>query len=133
MHGAEGAPGNVVLVVEDDVLTRWAIAEALRAAGLTALEAASANEARAVLNAGGAIDLIFTDIAMPPGDTGIVLGLWVKARFPTLPLMITSGDAAALAAAQAALPDAMAFVAKPYNHDALVADIVARLARRAAG
>jgi CheY-like chemotaxis protein len=53
-----------ILVVEDEALIRFAIAEALRELGVSVVEAASADEAWQYLTAGGSVDLVFTDHRM---------------------------------------------------------------------
>src|SRR5690349_22079991 len=77
MPDTEGAPVPTVLVVEDDVLLRLATADHLRDAGLSVAEAATGEEAQAVLDA-VAIDLVFTDINMGDGIDGIALARWVS-------------------------------------------------------
>ena len=57
---------EVVLVVEDDVLIRMAIAEYLRDCGYKVIEAVSADEALAVLeHIEAKLDVVFSDIEMP--------------------------------------------------------------------
>ena len=53
-----------ILLVEDEPLIRFAMAEALRELGVSVVEAASADEAWQYLTAGAA-DLVFTDHQMP--------------------------------------------------------------------
>jgi response regulator RpfG family c-di-GMP phosphodiesterase len=59
-----------ILVVEDEPLVRFPIAEALRELGIRVIEAASADEAWEYLQAGMPIDLVFTDHNMPGSMTG---------------------------------------------------------------
>lgn len=81
-----------VLVLEDEVLIRLAIAEELRAQGLTVVEAVSADEAWSYLQAGGHVDLIFSDICMPGSMDGLELARRVKATHPEIQIVITSGQ-----------------------------------------
>ena len=60
-----------VLVVEDEVLIRSAVAEYLRIAGNLVVEAANAAEAIAVFAAGVPIDVVFSDIHMPGTTDGL--------------------------------------------------------------
>jgi CheY-like chemotaxis protein len=65
--GVESAPQSVparILVVEDEPLIRFAMAEALRELGVSVVEAASTDEAWQYLTAGGSVDLVFTDHRM---------------------------------------------------------------------
>jgi CheY-like chemotaxis protein len=51
----------VVLVVEDDVLARYALCDAFRYDGFTVLEASSFDEAKALLSSSVALDLVFIE------------------------------------------------------------------------
>lgn len=110
----------IVLVVDDDVLLRLGTAEYLRDNGFTAIEAATADEARSVLETGVAVDLIFTDINMPGGLDGVALAQWVANNFSDVPVVLTSGVQSALNIAEAACPQAKGFLPKPYDYEALV-------------
>ena len=58
-----------VLVIEDEMLLRWSLAEVLRRGGHTVLEAGSASEARAAM-AGGTddIDVVLLDVRLPDSN-----------------------------------------------------------------
>jgi CheY-like chemotaxis protein len=56
-----------VLLVEDEPLVRMLLAEELREAGLSVVEAGDAGEALSFLSATDQIDIVVTDIQMP-GD-----------------------------------------------------------------
>ena len=116
--GAE--PKSVtVLVVEDEVLVRLCTADTLRSAGYTVLEAASADEAKALLATFADIAVIFSDIQMPGTMDGTELARFVRATYPALGIILTSGAVARPAGAE----EAVAFVAKPYVPE----DIVQRI------
>ena len=87
----QAAPARI-LVVEDDPLIRFAIAEALRDLGASVVEAATADEAWQYLTCGAQVDLIFTDHRMPGSMTGAQLAVRVRGRFPALEVVVTSGD-----------------------------------------
>jgi CheY-like chemotaxis protein len=80
-----------ILLVEDEPLIRFALAEALRELGVSAVEAASADEAWQYLTAGGAADLVFTDHRMPGSMTGNQLAAWIRRGYPRLGVIVTSG------------------------------------------
>ena len=80
-----------ILVVEDEALIRFAIAEALRELGVSVVEAASADEAWQYLTAGGSVDLVFTDHRMPGSMTGGQLATRVRLQYPSLVVIVTSG------------------------------------------
>lgn len=87
-------PPQCILVVEDQVLIRFAIADYLRDCGYHVMEAAGAAEAVALLQAEAAsIDLVFSDVQMPGDMDGFGLAHWVQANKPGLPIILTSGNA----------------------------------------
>jgi CheY-like chemotaxis protein len=92
---ADVAPEPVlfrVMMVEDEPLIRYAMADRLREIGAVVVEAASADEAWSYLTNGGVIDVMFTDYRMPGSMTGAELALRTRALYPTLPIILTSGD-----------------------------------------
>ena len=70
------------LVVEDEALVRLDLAESLQAAGYKTVEAASADEAIAVLQSNSDIRVVFTDIQMPGAMDGLALSHYVRKRWP---------------------------------------------------
>jgi CheY-like chemotaxis protein len=89
----ETAPGSEpsrILVVEDEALIRFDIAEALRGLGVSVVEAASADEAWRYLSAGGSVDLVFTDHRMPGSMTGGQLATRIRRQYPSLVVIVTS-------------------------------------------
>ncbi len=83
-----GAPR--ILVVEDEPLIRFAIAEALRELGVSVVEAASAEEAWRYLMSGESVDLVFTDHRMPGSMTGAQLAIRIRREYPSLVVIVTS-------------------------------------------
>jgi CheY-like chemotaxis protein len=83
----------IVLLVEDEVLLRALLAETLRGDGFSVVEAANADEAWAYLQAGaGPVDLLFSDVSMPGSMDGIALMKRVRAAYPAIKILITSGN-----------------------------------------
>lgn len=103
--------GAAILVVDDEPLLRTLVAEMLREAGYCALEAGSAAEALLVLETATCIHTVFTDIDMPGDMDGLVLAALVRARWPSLTVLITSGQARC----SSDLPSGTSFFAKPYS------------------
>ncbi len=114
-----------VLLVEDEPLVRMATGELLRDSGFEVSEAASAEEALALFEAGGQFDCVVTDHLMP-GITGVELARKLRASHPGLPVMLLSGYAE-LDSFGSELP----YLGKPYRADDLIAKVGA-LARQAA-
>jgi DNA-binding NtrC family response regulator len=109
----------VVLVVEDEVLIRMVISEALRDVGYAVVEAATADEAEALLVAGLHTDLMITDVRMPGRLDGLDLARLAAALRPGLPIAVTSGHLSAVAAE---LPGVVAaFLPKPFRTAELLA------------
>ena len=98
-----------MLVVEDELLVRLTVAEGLRDAGMRVIEAANAGEAMEHLRAGNPVDLVFADIELPGSMNGLELAQRVRADFPDLKLLMTSGRISAYEAAS------RAFIPKPYD------------------
>lgn len=119
----ETAP-NHVLVVEDDVEIRLILAEAMRDAELCVIEARSGEDAVSYLDAGGRVDLIFSDIQMPGAIDGLQLARHVHATYPAIPVILTSGNIK-----PPELGDTEKFISKPYAIGRVVA-LVAQLLGR---
>lgn len=80
-----------MLFVEDDPLVREAVAGGLRQAGFTVRVAANGDAALALLDGGLVVDIVFSDIVMPGGISGIDLARAVRRRWPELPVVLATG------------------------------------------
>jgi CheY-like chemotaxis protein len=78
-----------ILVVEDEPLIRFAIAEALREKGVSVVECSSADEAWRYLTAGGSVDLVFTDHRMPGSMSGARLAARIRTQY-RIAVVVTS-------------------------------------------
>jgi DNA-binding NtrC family response regulator len=111
----------VVLLVEDDMLTRLSTAAVFEDAGFTVIQADNANEAVAALVAGASrIDALFTDIEMPGGMNGVFLAAHTREHWPWVSILMASGKAAPTGGA---MPKGAHFFPKPYVADRIVAHI----------
>jgi DNA-binding NtrC family response regulator len=86
-------PGNgsssfSVLVVEDNDDLRELIAENLRELGHRSIAVRGSAEALAAVDE--QVDVLLTDVALPDGS-GIALAGAIAARFPRLPIIVSSG------------------------------------------
>jgi two-component system, response regulator PdtaR len=108
---------SIILVVEDETLTRLMLVEELQKQGHEVIEAADAEEALSVLRKNSLIRLLFTDVKMPGALDGLELARIARAECPRLKVI--------LASAHVDLPewsaDADAVFPKPYDIEALVA------------
>jgi CheY-like chemotaxis protein len=108
---------SVVLVVEDEDLVRRMAVDTLEDEGFTLVEAATADEALALLEVRDDIAILFTDIEMPGSMNGLELASQVAVRWPHIRLVLTSGR---VRLSNQAVPDHGKFVAKPYYPDQLL-------------
>jgi CheY-like chemotaxis protein len=82
----------VVLLVDDEQQVRFVTSESLAELGYEVVEAASAEEALAVVGDGLEPDLLVTDHLMP-GMTGAQLALELRRQRPKLPVLMITGYA----------------------------------------
>jgi len=120
---AERRPARVLLV-EDEPLVRMLLAEELREAGLTVVEASCASEALSFLAVAEAVDVVVTDIQMPGGMNGLELADEIRQRHPAVPIVLTSGNPPPVNLSRVG-----SFLMKPYALNQAVRVVVASLPR----
>ena len=92
-EGTARLPGRgTILLVDDEPLVRASTADMLADLGYAVEEAASAEEALRMAEAGLAFDILVTDHLMP-GMTGTELAYRVRERWPSKRLLVISGYA----------------------------------------
>jgi two-component system response regulator HydG len=111
-------PDQTVLVVDDEADIREICSEALLDAGYAVLTAASAREARALLDS-EIVDIVLTDLAMPE-ITGLGLLRMVKERHIDAGVILITGHATVDTAVEALKNGAYDYIAKPFTVDDLV-------------
>lgn len=116
---------QTVLVVEDEMLIRFNIVDALEAAGFNVLEACDVEEAVAVLNAYPEISAVFTDVDMPGSMDGLKLAAVVYAKWPATKIIVTSGHRHVT---EADIPVKSRFFSKPYNPTTIIENLSEMLA-----
>ncbi|GAB4264617.1 MAG: hypothetical protein Kow0092_16370 [Deferrisomatales bacterium] len=117
-----GGGGRRILVVDDDPTVREIAAALVEGLGYRALQAASGKEALELLDGGGPPpDLVLSDVSMPDLH-GIALADRLARRNPPVPVVLMSGYAP-----PEALPQGVAFVAKPVNRAHLARALAAAL------
>jgi two-component system cell cycle sensor histidine kinase/response regulator CckA len=108
--------GETILVVEDEEPVRFMVSLTLKKCGYVVLEAP---DGRAALdtwgNRAGEIDLLFTDMVMPNGITGLDLAEHFKRANPNLKVILTSGYSVKLSKSGAPVGTDVVFLAKPYK------------------
>jgi CheY-like chemotaxis protein len=80
-----------VLVVEDEPSVRQFVCSQLKNLGYDAQAVASGSEALKVLDRDAGFDLLFTDIVLPQGMSGMELAKHARAISPGLKVLLTSG------------------------------------------
>jgi CheY-like chemotaxis protein len=129
-RGAETSKGERVLVVEDNHDVRELTVKRLERLGYQVIECNTGAEAQAALQAGLKVDIIFSDIMMPGGTTGIDLGRWVEQHRPGIPIVLTTGFAEETARGMLGTQENWKILRKPYTQAALANLVSAVLANR---
>jgi len=116
---------SLVLVVEDEPLIRFNVAEALRSEGLEVVGLANGDDALQVIQDRPDVKAIFTDINMPGMIDGLTLVKFVKDAYPGIALFVAYGRPSTSLLNQ--LPQGAKFYAKPYKVSELVEAIKASI------
>jgi CheY-like chemotaxis protein len=115
-----GIAQATILVVEDEVLVRMALADQLRSAGYVVLEASNADEALDLLySKGHGVQLLLSDIRMPGSMDGVELARMIRAQHPEIKIVFASGESFSASH----WGDADGFFPKPYNAGRLIEHI----------
>jgi len=109
-----GAALGRVLIVEDDTFVAELAAGMMSELGFESTVTHSAKEALERLAGGEKPKLVFSDIIMPGGISGIELARKVRARFPELPVLLTTGYSEEIGGSHG-----FPILQKPYEMDAL--------------
>ena len=112
------------LIVEDDALVAELAAGMLNELGFEVTVTHSAKEALERLAGGSRPRLVFSDIVMPGGISGIELARKVRDRFPELPILLTTGYSEQVAGSHG-----FPILQKPYEMDSLASALGALLKR----
>ncbi|WP_070886959.1 response regulator [Pseudomonas sp. D1-3] len=104
-----------VLLVEDELILRQLLMELISPLALEVIECASADAALEHLER-GTVDLLLSDIRMPGSLDGWQLAQIVWARWPELPVLLTSGHQMPR---DDQIPEHSAFLSKPWDLDAM--------------
>ena len=111
---------DVILIVEDEMMLRMLVVDMVEDAGYTAIEASDADEAVAILESRSDIVLMCTDIQMPGSMDGVGLAHAVHARWPSIKIMVVSGQ---LNAPGIDLPPCTRFFGKPLEAGQMIAQM----------
>lgn len=125
--------GETVLVVEDDDRVRRLAVKRLTELGYHVLEADHGAAALAVLEQTPGIDVVFSDLVMPGGMSGIDLAKLVRQRYPNLRVILTSGYSAELMNQTDVAQLDLKVLRKPYRQADLMRVFREALSRPASG
>lgn len=85
------ATDKTILLIDDEPTVRMLIADVLRELGYAVAEAANGPEGLAVLDAGGSVDLLITDVGLPGGLNGRQVADAVRARHAHVKVLFITG------------------------------------------
>jgi CheY-like chemotaxis protein len=110
--------GETILVVEDDDAVREVAVEMIGDLGYRVLSASDGRKALALLDSREPIDLLFSDVSMPGGISGLTLAAKAQQRRREIKVVLTSGYPARDGTR---LPEYTRFpmLQKPYQRDKL--------------
>ncbi len=128
MHAAIGAPpraapGETVLVVDDEPTVRMLVTEVLEDLGYTAIEAADGGAGLKVLQSDVRIDLLVTDVGLPGGMNGRQMAEAGREKRPGLKVLFITGYAEATVLGSGQLAPGMQVITKPFVVEVLGARI----------
>jgi CheY-like chemotaxis protein len=113
-------PSATILVVEDDADVHAAVVETLESSGYRVLSARDGPEALELLDNDPSIDLMFSDLVMPHGMSGLEVAEAAHRRRPDLRVVLTSGYSTEALGGELDFP----LIKKPYR----LAELVRRIA-----
>lgn len=122
---------ETILVVEDDDEVRETVVETLTDLGYKVLKAPNADAALNVVEAGIAIDLLFTDVVMPGTLKSPELAKKARERQPDIAVLYTSGYTENSIVHGGRLDAGVELLSKPYTREALARKLRHVLANRA--
>jgi CheY-like chemotaxis protein len=107
--------GEVVLVVEDDPMVLRLAVQLLTRLGYQTVEARDGPAAISILEQGGRIDLLFTDVVLPKGMNGTALAREAQQRRPGLKVLYMSGYTANAIIHHGVLDQGVHLITKPFR------------------
>jgi PAS domain S-box-containing protein len=113
---AAAAPSaRTILLVEDDSALQALSTEMLLDLGYSVITASDANGALEILKRDPAVDLVFSDVIMPGGKSGINLAADAVKLRPDLKVLLTSGYTGESLNRHNAADISLPFIAKPFT------------------
>jgi CheY-like chemotaxis protein len=119
--------GERVLVVEDDPDVRKLTVDMLADLGYDTVEAADGQAAIEVLKRADEIDLLFTDVVLPGGMSGIQIAEEAIEQFPGIKILLTSGYAETVLDQHGPVDENIQLITKPFRKATLAQTVRAIL------
>lgn len=107
--------GEAILVVEDSADVRAIARQHLVDLGYAVVEAETGAAALDLLDSGSRVDLIFSDVVMPGGVSGLDVARKVEARSPGTKVLLTTGHSEDILREQAGQAVPWRILRKPYS------------------
>jgi CheY-like chemotaxis protein len=120
---------ETVLLVEDNAEVRAVTTQRLQNQGYTVLQADTAARAIELLQADVHVDIVFSDVVMPGGMSGLDLARWMAQQMPHVPILLTSGYAEEVARQDGVRAQKFEMLRKPYTGAELSRALRAALSR----
>ena len=118
--GSSAVPN--VLIVEDEMMLRMRAVDIVEDAGFCPVEAINADQAISILESRSDISLLFTDIQMPGTMDGLKLAHAVHDRWPTIKIILVSGQ---VSPSDADKPADSRFFGKPLSVEKMIGELQA--------
>jgi PAS domain S-box-containing protein len=118
-----GTNSETVLLVEDDSGVLALTSEMLSELGYRVITACDASGALEVLRRGQPVDLVFSDVVMPGGKTGVHLAVEAREMRPGIKILLTSGYTGEALARHTPTELDFPLIAKPFRHAELGAKL----------
>jgi signal transduction histidine kinase/PAS domain-containing protein len=112
--------GETVLVIDDEPAIRMVITEVLAETGYKVIEATDGPSGLRILQAGGRIDLLITDVGLPNGLNGRQVADAARGINPNLKVLFITGFAEKAAVGNGHLEPGMSVITKPFANAMLI-------------
>jgi CheY-like chemotaxis protein len=109
-----------VLVIDDEPAIRMVITEVLAEVGYRVIEAADGPAGLKIVQTGGRIDLLITDVGLPNGLNGRQVADAARDINPKLKVLFITGFAENAAVGNGHLKPGMSVITKPFTNTMLV-------------
>lgn len=109
-----------ILIVDDEALFRFHLADFFADHGFKVYEAEDADQAIQILESDPAIGIVLTDVRMPGEMDGLRLAHVIRDRYPPVLLLVASGFETLQ---EEDLPSASKFLRKPFNPHHMLREI----------